>query len=104
MDGESSITVSRTSPEDAKQRQVIVKLDGEHLAELLYGQKVNKKVSPGHHRLRVDNTWNWKTMEFDLAPGEHANFLTVSRLGRFTWFLAAAFGAGPIYVSLERET
>jgi hypothetical protein len=100
---ESFITVSRTSEDDVKQRQILVDLDGGRFAELTYGRTVTKKAAPGRHELRVDNTWNRKKTEFDLAPGEHAKFRTVSRAGRFTWFLVAAFGAGPMYVSLERE-
>ena len=100
---DSWVTVSRTSPDDVKQRQIIVKLDDEAFAELLHGKTVTRKVAPGHHKIAVDNTWNRKRMEFDLAPGEHAKFCTMSRLGRLTWFLVAALGAGPMYVSLERE-
>jgi hypothetical protein len=101
---ESHITVSRTSPDDVQQRQIIVTLDGERVAELMYGQSFTRTVDPGHHRLRVDNTWNWKTLEFDLAPGEHLKLRTFSRAGRFTWFLVGTLGAGPMYVSIERET
>jgi hypothetical protein len=102
-EADSQITVSRTSADDVQQRQVIVKLDGKRVAELMYGQTVSLKVPPGHHRLRADNTWNWKTLEFDLAPGEHAKFRTKSRAGRLTWFLVAILGAGPMYTLLERE-
>jgi hypothetical protein len=101
---ESHITVSRMSPDDVQLRQVIVKLDGKRIAELMYGQSVTRAVVPGHHRLRVDNTWNWKTLELNVAPGEHLKFRTVSRAGRFTWFLVGTLGAGPMYVSIERET
>ena len=100
---QSSITISRTSPDDVKQRQILVDLDGERFATLLYGKTVTRNVAPGRHRMRVDNTWNWKNIEFDLAPGEHARFRAVSRPGRFTWVLIAALGAGPMYVSVERE-
>ncbi|HZU25150.1 MAG TPA: hypothetical protein VFA04_06485 [Bryobacteraceae bacterium] len=100
---QSSITVSRTSEADVKQRQILVDLDGNRIAELTFGKSITRKVPPGRHELRVDNTWNRKKAEFDLAPGEHARFQTLSRAGRFTWFLVAAFGAGPMYVSLERE-
>jgi hypothetical protein len=51
----------------------------------------------------VDNTWNKRELSFDLAPGEHAKFGTVSRPGRLSWFLVAMFGFGPMYVSVERE-
>jgi|SRR6266403_828541 hypothetical protein len=103
MEAESQVTVTRASPEDVQQRQIIVKLDDEPFATLMYGRRATRSVPPGHHVLRVDNTWNKKTIEFDLAPGEHAKFKTISRAGRFTWFLVAALGAGPMYVSVERE-
>ncbi len=100
---QAQITIRRNSPEDVKLRQVIVKLDEESVAELLYGQTVTIPVAPGHHKLRVDNTWNWKTIELDLAAGDHAKFLTVSRPGRLTAFLAFTLGAGPMYVSIQKD-
>ena len=101
---EAQITIRRTSPDDVQLRQVILKLDGKRVAELLYGDTVTIPVSPGRHRLRVDNTWNWKTLDLDITPGDHLKFLTVSRAGRFTWFLVGTLGAGPMYVSIERES
>jgi hypothetical protein len=98
----SRVTVSRTSPDDIKQRQVIVKLDGKRLGELMHGDEISRAVESGRHRLQVDNTWNWKTVELNLAPGEHARFRTVNRGGRFTWFLVGTLGVGPMYVSIER--
>ena len=99
---ESRVTVSRTNPEDTKQRQIIVKLDGETLGELMSGDEISQPVEPGPHRLQVDNTWNWKNVDFTLAPGEHARFQTVNRGGRFTWFLVGTLGVGPMYVRIER--
>src|SRR6266851_7534074 len=86
----AQITVRRNSPDDIQLRQIIVKLDGKPVAELMYGGTVTFPVTPGRHRLRVDNTWNWK-------------FLTISRAGRFTWFLVGTLGAGPMYVSLHPD-
>ncbi len=99
---ESRVTVSRTSPDDVKQRQIIVKLDGKRLGELMWGDEMSREVEPGRHRLQVDNTWNWKNVDFTLAPGEHAHFQTVNRGGRFTWFLVGTIGVGPMYVHIER--
>ena len=99
---ECSVTVSRTDPDDIKQRQIIVKLDGKRLGELMHGDEISRPVEPGPHRLQVDNTWNWKNIEFNLAPGEHARFLTVNKMGRFTWFLVGTLGVGPMYVSIQR--
>jgi hypothetical protein len=100
----SNITVSRTSPDDVQQRQIIVELDGQPFSTLMYGQSASAAAAPGNHVLRVDNTWNKRQLEFDLVPGEHAKFRTVSRTGRLSWFLVAMFGFGPMYVSVERES
>ncbi len=103
MDGEARLVVTRTSPDDLKQRQIIVKLDGEWVGDLLYGKILTRAISPGQHTLKVDNTWNKKSVDFKVAPGEEARFRVVNRPGKFTWFLVASLGAGPMYVSIERE-
>ncbi|MGC1483549.1 MAG: hypothetical protein WA789_07145 [Candidatus Acidiferrum sp.] len=100
---QGTITIRRKSPDDVQQRQIIVKLDGEKVGELFYGDTISVPASAGHHRLQVDNTWNWKTVELDVAGGEHLKFQTMSRAGRLTWFLVSMLGAGPIYVSIKRE-
>jgi hypothetical protein len=98
-----TITVRRKSPDDVQQRQIIVKVDGENVGELFYGDTISVLVTAGHHKLRVDNTWNWKTLDLDVTAGDHLKFQAMSRAGRFTWFLVGMLGAGPIYVSIKRE-
>jgi len=100
---DAQITVTRRSAEDVQQRQIVVKVDGERLGELMYGDTLTVPVKPGRHELVLDNTWNRKTLEVDVAPGQHLKFQAVNKTGRFTWFLVGTFGAGPIYVSVERE-
>ena len=101
----AQITIRRTSPDDIQLRQIVVKLDGQRVVdELMYGDTVTIPVTPGRHRLRVDNTWNWKTLDLDLAPGDHLKFLTINRASRFTWFLVGTVGAGPLYVSIQPDT
>ena len=98
----SRLIVSRTSPADVQQRQVIVKLDGEPFATLLYGQTVTREIPPGSHRLRFDNTWAKKSVEFRLADGEEVKYNAINRAGRFTWWMVAVLGAGPMYLTVER--
>ena len=102
-EAQGTITIQRKSPDDVQQRQIIVKVDGENVGELFYGDTISVPVKAGHHSLRVDNTWNWKTVELEVGAGDHLKFRTKSKAGRFTWFLVSMFGAGPIYVSIERE-
>jgi len=101
---DAQVTIRRTSPDDAQLRQVIVELDGKRVAELMYGDSITIPVTPGRHKLRVDNTWNWKTLDLDVAPGDHLQFQTINRVGRFTWFLVGTLGAGPMYVSIQPVT
>jgi hypothetical protein len=101
----AQITIRRTSPDDVQLRQIVVKLDGKRVVDdLMYGQTVTIPVTPGRHRLRVDNTWNWRTVDLDVTPGDHLKFLTINRAGRFTWFLVGTLGAGPMYVSIQPDT
>jgi hypothetical protein len=101
---QATLTVRRTAPDDVQMREILVKLDGERVAALKYGDTITLPLISGHHTLKVDNTFNWKTIELDLKPGEHQKFLTKSRAGRFSWFLILLLGAGPLYVSVERES
>jgi hypothetical protein len=98
----SRLVVERTSKEDVRQRQIIVSLDGEPFATLLYGESATRNIAPGPHRLRAYNTLVWKTVEFDAAPGESVRFAAVNRAGRGTMALIAMLGVGPLYVTLER--
>jgi hypothetical protein len=99
----ATLTVNRNSTDDVQQREIIVKLDGEQIAELTYGQTVSKEILAGRHTLFVDNTWNNKALEFTAAENEKIVFLAKNRSGSFSQFLLMIFGAGPIYVSVERQ-
>jgi hypothetical protein len=97
----AEITITRDSPDDVQTRQIEIYLDGQHKGELLFGDALTFTVSPGRHTLRVDNTWNHKDLELDVSAGNDLRFVTKSKAGQFSRFLLIAFGAGPIYVSIE---
>lgn len=98
----ATITITRTSESDFQSRQLVVSLDGRHLATLLWGDSVTCPLEPGAHRLRVHNTLVWKTVEFTLRPGEQAFFEAVNRTGPGTIFMTVCLGVGPLYVSVTR--
>lgn len=98
----ATLTVNRNSPEDAQQREIIVKLDGEQIAELTYGQSVIKEIAAGPHTLLVDNTWNKQSAQFTAGEGDSICFVAKNSSSRFAEFLLMVFGAGPLRVSLER--
>lgn len=96
------LTVERRNTDDVRTRQVVLSLDGEPLATLLFGDRVTREIAPGPHRLRAHNTLVWKTVEFEAKPGEHVRFTTVNRAGLGSTALVALLGVGPLYVTLER--
>ena len=96
----TTITVARSSPADLGMRQIIMSVDGAPLGTLLMGQSVTRDIAPGHHRLRAYNTLVWKTIEFDVAPGQHVAFLVANRPG--TLVIMGLLGVGPMYLTLVK--
>ena len=99
----ATLTVDRNSSDDAQQRQIVISLDGEPIAELMFGDSVTKDIPPGPHTILVDNTWNKKTMDFTANEGETLQFLVKNHSSRIAEFFLMIFGAGPLKVSLERK-
>ena len=103
----SVITVRRQSKEDVGYREIFVSLDGESLGILQHGDVITRETTPGKHRLQAHNTLFWKTLEFTLAVDEHARFIAINRAGFGTYSVLAFFfgflGAGPFYLTFERE-
>jgi len=98
----ASVTITRKSEEDFKQRQLVVWLDGVKLGDLMFGDAFTREVHPGPHALRVSNTLVWKTVQFDVKPGEQVRFEAINRPGRFTYPMLVLLGVGPLYVTLRR--
>ena len=101
--GTARITVTRKDSRDVQDRQIVLSLDGEPLATLLYGKEVTREVPAGSHRLRAHNTLFRKTIDFDLAPGEAARFRVINRAGAGTFSMLGLLGAGPLFLTFERE-
>ena len=98
----ASVTITRTSEQDYKSRQLIVWIDDARTATLLWGDSCSVELAPGPHRLRVSNTLVWKTVEFTVRPGEQVFFEAVNRLGFGSVLCLLVLGAGPLYVSVTR--
>jgi hypothetical protein len=96
------VTITRRDKEDVRDRQIVVSIDGERLATLLFGQEASRGVAPGRHRLRAHNTLFWKNLEVDLEPGQHAVFSVCNRAGHGTLSLLGVLGVGPLYLTFER--
>jgi len=98
----ATVTITRTSDEDFKSRQLIVWVDDVKVATLLWGDSITCELQPGPHRLRVSNTLVRKTLEFAVHPGEQAFFEAINRMGPGSIFMVMLFGVGPLYLTLRR--
>jgi hypothetical protein len=98
----STVTITRTSDQDFKSRQLIVWIDGERAATLLWGDSITKDLDPGPHRIRVSNTLVWKTIDFTLRPGQQVYFEAVLTPGPGTITLMLVLGVGPLYLTVRR--
>ena len=101
----TGITITRTSEEDWKTRQLVVAIDGKRVAELLWGDSMMFELDPGPHTLKVHNTLVWKTQQFSLAPGEQIFFEAINRASASSFFcLGLLIGIAPLWVTLRRMT
>jgi hypothetical protein len=98
----ASLTVSRTSEEDFKDRQLILTLDGQRLGVLMFGESLTQDLEPGPHRLRISNTFVWKTIHFEVKLGEQVRFEAINRPGKLTYPMLTIMGVGPLYLTVRR--
>jgi hypothetical protein len=98
----ATLTLTRTSDDDAKQRQVYVSLDGLQVAYMMFGETTTISIAPGKHTLKVNNTLVWKTLDFEAQPGEDVRFSLVNYTGRGFALLLALFGASLLFLRVER--
>jgi hypothetical protein len=103
----ATITVRRQSKEDVGYREIFISLDGERIGILQHGDTITRDIPPGPHRVQAHNTLFKKTLEFTVGVGEHATFMAANRAGWGTYsvwaFWIGFLGAGPFYLTLERE-
>lgn len=95
------ITLHRTSPRDEGSRQVVCRLDGRWVADLLYGQACTVEVPPGTHELRVHNTLMWRTCRVTVAPGGHAHVELVNRAPAGFYALLLILGVAPLVLEVR---
>jgi hypothetical protein len=103
LDEPARITVSRKHEDDVRDRQIVISIDGEKVATLLFGQEVTRDLAPGSHRIKAHNTLFWKNLDVDLTPGEHARFSVVNRAGPGSLSMLGILGVAPLYLTFERE-
>jgi hypothetical protein len=98
----ATVTITRTSEQDFKSRQLIVWVDGKRVASLLWGDSITCELQPGPHRLRISNTLYWKTIDFQVRTGEQVFFEAISHMGPGSIFMVLLLGVGPLYMTIRR--
>ena len=98
------VTVSRTHPSDAKQRQVIVRIDDRPKQKLYFGETFTLEVAPGEHVLNANNTLFIRKVKFTVEPGEHLEFVIVNKANILTWTMAGVLGSAPMWLKIYRRS
>ena len=96
------VTIARTSPKDVQQRQVIVTIDDGDKLQLLFGESATLEIAPGAHVLKAHNTLVRRQMAFDVAPGEHVQFLVSNQASRWMFGFLVVMGVAPLNLIVER--
>lgn len=95
------LTVHRRSPRDERSRQIVCKLDGTWVADVLFGQEHSVEILPGTHELRLHNTLMWRTVRFTVPPGGHARVGVVNRAPSGFHALLLFIGVAPLVLEVE---
>jgi hypothetical protein len=98
----AKLIVSRTSERDLKIRGIEVILDGMHVDDLAFGNRLEKEIAPGRHTLKVTNLLKSKQIEFEAAPGETIHFETIGVVLGGLWLIVTMLGTVPYNVLLEQ--
>jgi hypothetical protein len=98
----AQLRVSHPAEGNVLGRGLKLSLDGEELPHLKVGHSLTMNIEAGHHRLRADNTYQAKTVEFDARPGEQVHYRITNRVGFLGSILITTLGAGPMYLEFQR--
>ena len=96
------LTITRDTADDVQDRWIRVWLDGEPQDVLKYGKTLERDIAPGHHVVKVSNTLNRDTYEFDAKPGERITLRCHNAIARGGFLSILMIGVGAIRVRLER--
>jgi hypothetical protein len=97
------VTIRRTDAQDVQHRQIYARIDDTPNRMLLFGDSTTIEVAAGRHKLKANNTLYWKSVSFDVQPGEHVEFMVINKASRLTFGFLALLGAAPLALAIERR-
>lgn len=86
-----------------KIRRLQVLLDGEHWADIEFGQTISRVVDPGPHVLKVTNSVYSKQIEFTAGPTGAVRFIAGNIMGGLTSMMMSTLGFVHYRVFLEKR-
>lgn len=99
----AQLTIVRNSPDDFRDRQVYLWVDGESWGKIRYDVPITAEIPPGPHTIRVNNTLFSDTLSFTAAPGEHVRIRCTNGMPRGGWVMLVLLHVTYLSVRLERE-
>jgi hypothetical protein len=96
----AQLRITHKDEGDYMARGIKLALDDIDLNLLKSGTSTVVEVAPGPHRLRIDNTFHVKTLEFEARAGEQVHYRVWNKRGFGSW-LVEIIGAGPMYLAIE---
>ena len=95
------LTIHRTSPDDARTRQVYFSLDGKRIATLLFGQQVTREIRQGGTRSAPTTRSSGKRWNSRPNPARTCTTRCVNRAPSSLYFMLFIFGVAPSTWSLR---
>ena len=103
MESPARLVITRDHPQDIQDRPVYLWIDGGKVDQpLRYGKTLERDVSPGHHKVRANNTLFSTTVEFDAAAGETVRYRCENGLSGGGMMMILMMGVAYLRVRLER--
>jgi hypothetical protein len=94
------LRVTHKDEGDHLARGIKLDLDRNELDLLKSGKALVVELEPGKHRLRIDNTFVSKTIEFELKASQQIHYRIWNKRGLGSW-MVDLLGAGPMYLAIE---
>ena len=100
---DTTIVVSRNSPDDFQDRQIYLWVDGEALGKIRYGQAISKTIEPGRHTVKAFNTLFTREITIDAAAGEEVHVKCGTGMPTAGWLMMMFLHVTYLRVWLERD-
>jgi hypothetical protein len=100
---DTTIIVTRSSPNDFQDRQIYLWIDDEALGKIRYGQAISKAIDPGRHTVRAFNTLFTREITVEAAPGEQVRLTCGTGMPTAGWLMMIFLHVTYLRVWIERD-